>query len=72
MINLLSLHSPQVMVANAGIIIPKPMMDTDLGEFSLILNVRKIPKTSKRSQTGRNTNGLGQRDGDIHLLPRGR
>ncbi|RVX74233.1 hypothetical protein B0A52_02065 [Exophiala mesophila] len=28
-----------VMVANAGIIIPKSMMDTDLGEFSLIMNV---------------------------------
>ena len=28
------------MVANAGIIIPKSMMDTDLGEFSLIMNVR--------------------------------
>lgn len=40
-------HSPQVMVANAGIIIPKPMMDTDLAEFSLILNVRKIPRASQ-------------------------
>ncbi|KAK5054469.1 hypothetical protein LTR84_001360 [Exophiala bonariae] len=36
---LLNPHATQVMVANAGIIIPKSMMDIDLEEFSLILNV---------------------------------
>ncbi len=55
MIRLLSIHSTQVMVANAGIIIPKSMMDTDLGEFSLILNVSEMPEISKRIQAGRNT-----------------
>ena len=35
------------MVANAGIIIPKAMMDFDLAEFNQILNVSEIVESSK-------------------------